>query len=149
MTNLRSRRVSSDGEGSPKESVPVTPKRRGSRGAATPKTGTPATRLSITLLFSYIYCVYPISETKASPPSPTGVSEVTGPYKLESYEDAELAALCAAYAVPANLSRTEMLQQLNPYADGIMVERPRNLCVDPPPFTLKVIPLHLCFVCYR
>ena len=78
-----------------------------------------------------------------SPPSPTGVSEVTGPYKLESYETEQLVALCAAYAVPTNLSRTEMLQQLNPYADGIMVERPRNLCVDPPPFTLKVSPPYL------
>lgn len=63
-----------------------------------------------------------------------------GPWKLESADTDTLLKLGQAYAVPPTKDREELLRLLNPYADGILDPlRPPNLCVEPPPFTLKTI----------
>lgn len=69
--------------------------------------------------------------------------------KLEHMATEELRKWAKAYGENAESSRDELLKKLNPLADGIMdPDRPSNLPLEPPKFTLKTlrdaIPAH-CF----
>jgi len=77
------------------------------------------------------------------------VSQQRQPFKLNSYSTEELRKWAKAYGIDGDKERESLLKELNPYADGITdPDRPVNLPLAPPKFTLKTIkdaiPAH-CF----
>jgi len=82
------------------------------------------------------------------PKGGSSVKKSGGKQKLGNMSDAELRKWSTAYGIKAD-TREAMLDELNPFADGILdPDRPANLPLEPPKFTLKTIkdaiPAH-CF----